>query len=107
MGKINLDGIYWAIIGGESGFGFRQVKKDWVDNIVNQSRAQNVAVFFKQWGGVRPKSGGRELNGEVLDEYPSIAISERIKSEELSLKKKVERKYLQEQPVIIPTLLKR
>lgn len=70
VGKVDLTGIDWAIIGGESGFGFRPVQKVWVEEIIKQCRKQNVAVFFKQWGGTRPKSGGREIDGRTYDEYP-------------------------------------
>ena len=72
VGEVNLDGINWAIIGGESGFGFRPVKKEWIMEIKRQCRKQKVKVFFKQWGGIRPKSGGRMINGRTYDEYPTI-----------------------------------
>ena len=71
VGKVNLKGIDWAIIGGESGYGFRPVKKEWVTEIIRQCRKQKVKVFFKQWGGIRPKSGGRTINGRTYDEYPN------------------------------------
>ena len=72
VGEVNLDGIDWAIIGGESGFGFRPVKKEWIVEIKRQCRKQKVKVFFKQWGGIRPKSGGRMINGRTYEEYPAI-----------------------------------
>lgn len=72
VGKVNLTGIDWAIIGGESGVGFRPVQKEWILDIIKQCTKQKVAVFFKQWGGTRPKSGGREINGRIYDEYPEI-----------------------------------
>ncbi len=75
VGKIDLDGIHWAIIGGESGFGFRPVQKEWIMEIIRQCKKQNVKVFFKQWGGTRPKSGGRIINGRTYDEYPKIIKS--------------------------------
>lgn len=71
VGEIDLSGIHWAIIGGESGYGYRPVKKEWVMEIIKQCKTQNVAVFFKQWGGIRPKSGGRMINGRTYDEYPN------------------------------------
>lgn len=70
--KIDLTNIDWAIIGGESGFGFRPVQKEWVETLIKECKKQNVAVFFKQWGGIRPKSGGREINGRTFDGYPII-----------------------------------
>jgi len=72
VGRVDLEGIDWAIIGGESGYGFRPVKKEWIMEIIQQCKEQNVAVFFKQWGGVRPKSGGRTINGKTYDEYPDL-----------------------------------
>jgi len=72
VGKIDLRGIDWAIIGGESGVGFRAVEKSWIKEIIHQCKKQNVAVFFKQWGGIRPKSGGRKIDGRTYDEYPII-----------------------------------
>jgi len=72
VGKINLKGIDWVIIGGESGFGYRDVKKEWILDIIRQCKKQKVAVFFKQWGGIRPKSKGREINGRTYSEYPKI-----------------------------------
>ena len=67
---MDLSRIHWAIIGGESGFGYRQVHEEWIMEIIKQCEKQKVAVFFKQWGGTRPKSGGRRINGRTYDEYP-------------------------------------
>lgn len=75
VGEVDLDGIHWAIIGGESGYGFRPVQKEWILDIIKQCKRQKVAVFFKQWGGVRPKSGGRTINGRIYDEYPKVAVN--------------------------------
>lgn len=69
---VNLKGIDWAIIGGESGFHYRPVEKLWIVDLIKQCKNQNVKVFFKQWGGIRPKSGGREIDGKTYDEYPTI-----------------------------------
>ena len=73
VGKINLKGIDWAIIGGESGHNYRPVKKEWILKIIKQCKEQKVPVFFKQWGGIRPKSGGRSINRKTYDEYPIIS----------------------------------
>jgi protein gp37 len=81
VGKLNLKGIDWVIIGGESGYGFRPVKKEWIIDIIRQCRKQKVAIFFKQWGGIRPKSGGRTINGRMYDEYPEIPEVENILKE--------------------------
>ncbi len=72
VGKLNLKGIDWAIIGGESGHHSRSVKKEWIEEIIKQCKEQDVAVFFKQWGGFRPKSGGRTINRRKYSEYPKI-----------------------------------
>jgi len=73
LGKIadvDLSGIDWAIIGGESGRGHRPVKEEWGAKLIKECKRQGVRVFFKQWGGIRPKSGGREIGGRTYDEYP-------------------------------------
>ena len=72
VGKVNLRGINWAIIGGESGHHYRPVEKKWILEIIKQCKSQGVAVFFKQWGGFRPKSGGRTINRRKYSEYPKI-----------------------------------
>ncbi|MGH6662020.1 MAG: DUF5131 family protein [Rhodospirillales bacterium] len=71
MGRINLDRIDWVIVGGESGPGHRPVAKEWVREIKDQCLSANVAFFFKQWGGLHPKSGGRELDGRTWDDFPT------------------------------------
>jgi protein gp37 len=75
LGKINLSGIDWVIVGGESGAGARPIRKTWVRAIRAQCRAQSVFFFFKQWGGVRKSEAGRELDGRTYDEFPSIGIN--------------------------------
>ncbi len=70
VGKLNLKGIDWAIVGGESGPRARPMAQEWATEIRDQCQAAKVAFFFKQWGGVRPKSGGRLLNGREWNEYP-------------------------------------
>jgi len=70
VGPIVLDGIHWVIAGGESGPGARPMNIEWAREIRDQSAEQGVAFFFKQWGGIRPKSGGRELDGREWNEMP-------------------------------------
>ena len=70
IGPMSLDDIHWVIIGGESGAGYRPVKKEWILDIISQCKRQDVPVFFKQWGGPRPKSGGRHIDGKVYSRYP-------------------------------------
>jgi protein gp37 len=70
LGEINLDGINWVIVGGESGAGARPMEKAWVRSIRRQCREARVPFFFKQWGGVRKSEAGRLLDGRTYDEFP-------------------------------------
>ena len=67
---INLAGIDWVIVGGESGTNPRPIKKEWVTDILAQCREQNVSFFFKQWGGRNKKQSGRFLNNKIYNEMP-------------------------------------
>ncbi|MCI0376179.1 MAG: phage Gp37/Gp68 family protein [Gemmataceae bacterium] len=70
LGAINLDGICWVIVGGESGPGSRPMEEAWVLTIRDQCRDGGVPFFFKQWGGTRRTEAGRELEGCTYDELP-------------------------------------
>ena len=70
VGKLNLAGIHWVIVGGESGPRARPADPAWVTDVRDQCVRAGVAFFFKQWGGRTPKSGGRELDGVTWDEMP-------------------------------------
>jgi protein gp37 len=70
--KMNLCGIDWAIVGGESGPGARPINAEWVTDIRGQCATASVAFFFKQWGGVQKKKTGRELEGRTWDEMPEL-----------------------------------
>ena len=72
--RLNLHGIDWVIVGGESGPGARPMAGEWVRSIRDQCLASNVAFFFKQWGGFRPKQNGRTLDGRRWDEFPNRTI---------------------------------
>jgi protein gp37 len=72
VGEVDLTGIDWAIVGGESGPGARPMAEEWAIEIRDHCRAAKVAFFFKQWGGLRPKSGGRLLCGREWNEYPRV-----------------------------------
>lgn len=78
VGDLDLGGIDWVIVGGESGVGARPMDADWVRRIRDQCVEQHVAFFFKQWGGFRPKSGGRELDGREWNEYPARESAARL-----------------------------
>jgi protein gp37 len=68
--NLDLTGIDWAIIGGESGPGARPMAKEWVLEIIARCRRAGVAVFFKQWGGTNKKKTGRVLDGRTYEEFP-------------------------------------
>jgi protein gp37 len=70
LGSLNLQGINWVIVGGESGPGARPMRAEWVRDIRAQCQAAKVAFFFKQWGGVRKAQAGRELDKRTYDEFP-------------------------------------
>ncbi len=72
---LDLDGIDWLIAGGESGRRHRPVKIEWLRDLRDRCGAEGVAFFFKQWGGARPKSGGRELDGRTWDEMPDATVT--------------------------------
>jgi protein gp37 len=72
VGKIDLQGIDWAIVGGESGPKARRMAEEWVLEIRDRCKEARVAFFFKQWGGIRPKSGGRALRGREWNQYPNV-----------------------------------
>jgi protein gp37 len=73
VGTLDLRGIQWVIVGGESGPRARVMDGDWVREIHLQCRRAGVPFFFKQWGGVQKSRNGRELDGQIWDEMPSIA----------------------------------
>jgi protein gp37 len=76
VGKISLDGIAWVIVGGESGYGARPMKQEWVTDVRDQCVAASVAFFFKQWGGRSPKAGGRLLDGREWNQFPPTRHAE-------------------------------
>jgi protein gp37 len=69
---IDLTGIHWVIVGGESGPGARPMNPEWVVDIKSQCSAAGVPFFFKQWGGFNKKKVGRQLEGRTWDEKPAI-----------------------------------
>lgn len=70
LGRLELGGIDWVIVGGESGPGARPLKESWVVEILEQCQAAKVPFFFKQWGGKRKSKTGRQLRGRTYDEIP-------------------------------------
>ena len=76
--RLDLTGINWLIAGGESGPGYRRVDADWVRELRDRCTSEEVAFFFKQWGGRSPKTGGRELDGRTWDEMPTVQAREML-----------------------------
>ncbi len=75
LGAVNLDGIDWVIVGGESGPGARKMDPRWVKEILIQCTRARVPFFFKQWGGVQKSKNGRKLNGKTYDNMPDLQAS--------------------------------
>ncbi|MFZ0631126.1 MAG: phage Gp37/Gp68 family protein [Acidobacteriaceae bacterium] len=98
LGKVDLRGISWVIVGGESGPGARPLDPAWVRSIRDQCAKAKVAFFFKQWGGVRKKEHGRILDGAIHDEFPEI---ERSSVPTLSSRRSLAAQYLPESLVAI------
>lgn len=73
LGELNLSGIHWVIVGGESGAGSRPMERSWVLSIRDQCFVAGIPFFFKQWGGARKARAGRELEGRTYDEFPPKA----------------------------------
>lgn len=81
IGSVDLSGVAWAIVGGESGPRARPMAPSWATELRDQCGTDGVAFFFKQWGGARPKSGGRLLEGEEWNGFPwQIVPKEILKS---------------------------
>ena len=76
--NLNLNSIDWVIVGGESGHNPRPMKADWVLDIQEQCKKNEVAFFFKQWGGKNKKKNGRILNGRTYDEMPEIELQRSV-----------------------------
>jgi len=72
VGSLDLTGVHWAIVGGESGPSARPIMLEWVEQIENACRRSDTAFFFKQWGGRNKKAAGRQLRGRTYDEYPHV-----------------------------------
>lgn len=70
LNELNLDGIEWVIGGGESGAKHRECREEWALGLRDHCLENEVAFFWKQWGGRTPKAGGRELDGAFWNQYP-------------------------------------
>lgn len=72
LGRIDLSGIHWVIVGGESGPGARPMREEWVQSLRAQCAEAGIPFFFKQWGGVQKGRFGRKLGGRTWDEFPEF-----------------------------------
>jgi protein gp37 len=76
IGKVDLKGIHWVIVGGESGAGARPLDPAWVASLRDQCERRRVPFFFKQWGGFQKKKAGRELSGRTYDAMPDVEVTD-------------------------------
>jgi protein gp37 len=83
MQNIPLKGIDWVIVGGESGPGAREMKKNWAADVRDQCLSANVPFFFKQWGGVNKKKAGRLLGDRLWNQMPTMDMNMRIAEQQL------------------------
>ena len=74
LGQLDLQGIAWVIVGGESGAGARPIIEEWVTSVRDQCRRAKIPFFFKQWGGVRKSANGRLLEGREYNEFPAAPL---------------------------------
>jgi protein gp37 len=76
LGRVDLTGIHWMIVGGESGPGARPMHPDWIRSLRDQCKSAGVSFFFKQWGGVQKSKTGRRLDRRTHDEQPGVEEEE-------------------------------
>ena len=92
LGRFDLAGIDWVIVGGESGPHARAMKPEWVREIRDQCASHHVPFFFKQWGGTRKKLTGRLLDGRTWDEYPNRVREDQVGDMHAGRQERLERK---------------
>jgi len=108
IGPINLKGIAWVIVGGESGHGARPMKKEWATSVRDQCRHAGVPFFFKQWGGVHKSRAGRKLDGKTYDGFPKRICHPVLTPQERSLEvRKIERSLSMSDVVSVASLTER
>lgn len=96
LGTLDLRGIDWVIVGGESGRGARPMQRSWVVSLLDQCRDAGIPFFFKQWGGVQKKRAGRELDGRTYDEFPRVTPSPPPATPENRRRRKIAEAFLRE-----------
>jgi len=72
--SLNVEGLDWVIVGGESGPGSRPMQEEWVKEVHQKCLDSEVAFFFKQWGGTNKKKAGRLLDGKTWDDLPALTV---------------------------------
>jgi protein gp37 len=87
VGRLNLDGIHWVIAGGESGTNHRPCEVEWLREVRDQCVSNEVPFFFKQWGGLKPKSGGRRLDRREWNQFPQAKLAEKLLKPSIQTKK--------------------
>jgi protein gp37 len=106
LGEVNLEGIDWVIVGGESGAGARPMREEWVVSVRDQCASAGVRFFFKQWGGVRKAKTGRLLHGRTYDEIPDrLPASVMEPSKRREAVAEIERRYWETTPLLERDLL--
>ena len=106
LGKLELRGIHWVIVGGESGRGARPMKREWVLSIRDQCVAADVPFFFKQWGGFHKKRAGRKLDGKTYNEFPQrFEKSRRPAENSIQWATEIERRYAKSIPDVLSAAL--
>lgn len=102
---VDLSYIDWAIIGGESGPGYRPVEGEWIRGLIKQCKRHGTKVFFKQWGGPRPKSGGRKIDGKTYNEYPELALRPGLDGRRIQDYKRGSRCFGKSEKFLLPKVL--
>ncbi len=105
LGALRLTGIHWVIVGGESGYGARPLKREWVGAIRDQCDEARIPFFFKQWGGVRKKRAGRALDGHIYSGFPE-RVNNPVSPTATALvwAREIREKYDQSQAELLPIL---
>lgn len=98
VGHLNLRGIHWVIVGGESGVAARPMESKWVISIRDQCANARVPFFFKQWGGLHKKQAGRQLDGKTHDAFPPRTRTSLVPDDRIRWARDIEQKFLN--PVI-------
>jgi protein gp37 len=105
LGRLDLNGIHWVIVGGESGNGARPLQKEWVTEMRDQCNNAGVPFFFKQWGGVRKKRAGRELDGQTYNGFPA-RVSQPVSPVAIAMQwaREIQEEYLGSRAALLPIL---